>query len=213
LNQDTVDYIITYHLHLASVNEQTAVNFGTENSLRDFTTTNAAMKRFLEQRNRYTEDPDILKLLNNGLKRLKEQVAQNVWAENGGDTLLNLCPVCNKIARTPKAKQCRYCKHDWHQQIAGSFKINSAIRIKKRHLFVVGQLVSGTVKKGNFLELNFPFSGYKPQILAVEYALIRKNGIAHEDLGLAIEGLSPTQEKALLEKGNKLGCINILNAL
>jgi len=26
----------------------------------------------------------------------------------------NLCPKCKKLARTPKAKQCRYCKFDWH---------------------------------------------------------------------------------------------------
>jgi len=26
----------------------------------------------------------------------------------------NNCPNCKKLARTPKAKQCRYCNHDWH---------------------------------------------------------------------------------------------------
>lgn len=26
----------------------------------------------------------------------------------------NTCPNCSKLGRTPKAKQCRFCKHDWH---------------------------------------------------------------------------------------------------
>ena len=27
---------------------------------------------------------------------------------------LNNCPKCDKLARTPMAKQCRFCTHDWH---------------------------------------------------------------------------------------------------
>jgi len=26
----------------------------------------------------------------------------------------NNCPKCEKLARTPYAKQCRHCGHDWH---------------------------------------------------------------------------------------------------
>jgi uncharacterized C2H2 Zn-finger protein len=27
---------------------------------------------------------------------------------------VNRCPRCGEVAKTPKAKQCRFCKHDWH---------------------------------------------------------------------------------------------------
>ena len=27
---------------------------------------------------------------------------------------INRCPMCNRIARTPLAKQCHWCRHDWH---------------------------------------------------------------------------------------------------
>lgn len=29
-------------------------------------------------------------------------------------SFINRCPKCSKIARTPKAKQCPWCFHDWH---------------------------------------------------------------------------------------------------
>jgi hypothetical protein len=28
--------------------------------------------------------------------------------------VLNCCPKCDALAKTPKARQCRYCFHDWH---------------------------------------------------------------------------------------------------
>lgn len=30
------------------------------------------------------------------------------------DTLINNCPQCAELARTPYAKQCRHCGYDWH---------------------------------------------------------------------------------------------------
>lgn len=30
------------------------------------------------------------------------------------EEVINNCPKCGKLARTPKAKQCRYCQFDWH---------------------------------------------------------------------------------------------------
>ncbi len=38
-----------------------------------------------------------------------------ILIEKYGDKVFwNLCPECNKLARTPKAKQCRFCGHNWH---------------------------------------------------------------------------------------------------
>lgn len=30
------------------------------------------------------------------------------------DKIINNCPKCGGLARTPRAKQCRHCGHDWH---------------------------------------------------------------------------------------------------
>jgi hypothetical protein len=30
-----------------------------------------------------------------------------------GIDIINTCPQCGQLARTPLAKQCRHCGHDW----------------------------------------------------------------------------------------------------
>jgi len=42
-----------------------------------------------------------------------QKIVNRVLTEHGLD-LINLCPNCGKLARTPLAKQCRHCQHDWH---------------------------------------------------------------------------------------------------
>lgn len=59
-----------------------------------------------------TEDENILKLLENGIDEFEKQVAIRIDNENV--IKYNNCPNCNKLTRTPKAKQCRFCGHDWH---------------------------------------------------------------------------------------------------
>ncbi len=59
-----------------------------------------------------TEDPEILKLLKNGIEEFERNVAIRIDKTNFID--YNNCPKCNRLARTPKAQQCRFCSHDWH---------------------------------------------------------------------------------------------------
>jgi ribosomal protein L40E len=49
-----------------------------------------------------------------GFQTFKEQVAKRIYSEHKEQLKLNLCPKCYKIARTPQAKQCRFCFYDWH---------------------------------------------------------------------------------------------------
>ena len=35
---------------------------------------------------------------------------------NTGSFSVARCPQCNRILRTPNARQCRWCYHDWHSQ-------------------------------------------------------------------------------------------------
>lgn len=67
-----------------------------------------AKKRFL------TTDKDVLKLLENGFPIFIKNTATRIFNEYKNELELNLCQNCGKIARTPKAKQCRFCGNDWH---------------------------------------------------------------------------------------------------
>ena len=44
----------------------------------------------------------------------REIVATKLLIKYNDKVVLNKYPKCRKIARTPKAKQCRFCRHDWH---------------------------------------------------------------------------------------------------
>lgn len=59
-------------------------------------------------------DQEATNLLKNGYSSFKETVAIRIYEEHKEDLGLNLCPNCFKIARTPNAKQCRFCFHNWH---------------------------------------------------------------------------------------------------
>lgn len=58
----------------------------------------------------------VLNLLTNGYESFKEKVAERIYNEHKDELELNLCPKCFKIARTPLAKQCRYCFYTWHRK-------------------------------------------------------------------------------------------------
>ena len=59
-----------------------------------------------------TEDPRILNLLKNGIEEFERQVAERI--DKMHTIKFNNCPKCEKLTRTPKAKQCRYCNYNWH---------------------------------------------------------------------------------------------------
>lgn len=53
--------------------------------------------------------------LNDYEKQLEKEKLATLISDNFSDKILwNNCPNCNKLARTPKAKQCRFCEYDWH---------------------------------------------------------------------------------------------------
>ncbi len=54
------------------------------------------------------------KLVKEGYQALRYKVTRRLLYECKNELDLNLCPVCGKIARTPQARQCRFCFHDWH---------------------------------------------------------------------------------------------------
>ena len=61
-----------------------------------------------------SNDPAVLELARHGMQTLVLRVAKKIFAERGNQMFINRCPRCQALARTPKARQCPVCKHDWH---------------------------------------------------------------------------------------------------
>ena len=61
-----------------------------------------------------TDDPEVIQLLESGYAQFMQNTAERIYRDHKSELKLNLCPKCHQIARTPKAKQCRFCGHDWH---------------------------------------------------------------------------------------------------
>jgi len=63
-----------------------------------------------------SEEPDVLLLARDGYDAFVLQTGQRILKDHQGEIVLNCCPRCNALARTPRARQCRSCGHDWHTQ-------------------------------------------------------------------------------------------------
>jgi hypothetical protein len=61
-----------------------------------------------------SNDPNVLRLATDGFEAFQLRTAARVLQERTEEVELNLGPRCNRLARTPTAKQCRYCGYDWH---------------------------------------------------------------------------------------------------
>lgn len=61
-----------------------------------------------------SNDPDVLQLTGEGYEAFVERTAERIQNNCRNEVLFNRCPRCGRLARTPTAKQCRFCGHDWH---------------------------------------------------------------------------------------------------
>jgi len=73
--------------------------------------------KYQNQERDLSKDEHVLKLLSNGYEHFKVTTVIRIHKERKNEIKLNLCPNCNKIARTPVAKQCRFCGNSWREQI------------------------------------------------------------------------------------------------
>src|SRR5262245_61170602 len=59
-------------------------------------------------------DPAVDSALEQGHGAFLDRVRDRILAEVGNQLVMNRCPMCRRIVRTPKARQCMWCHHDWH---------------------------------------------------------------------------------------------------
>lgn len=73
-----------------------------------------AMARRLEQERSRVADPEVEAALADGFEVFRDRVTRRLLEDPAVQALINRCPKCGKVTRTPKARQCPWCKHDWH---------------------------------------------------------------------------------------------------
>lgn len=69
---------------------------------------------FILRRHGIVGDPEAEAALADGVEAFRHRVRLRVIAEHGEEVFVNRCPNCQRIVRTPKAKQCFWCGSDWH---------------------------------------------------------------------------------------------------
>jgi hypothetical protein len=72
-----------------------------------------AMKRMLSVRWGLCGDPEVDSALSEGSDAFRRSVCRRILSDRG-DEIINRCPQCRRVVRTPRARQCFWCGHDWH---------------------------------------------------------------------------------------------------
>ena len=113
--EELASYLYDYCNDLLTVEERAAY----KNTLVLFKIANsesAAKKRLMREK-WFSSDAKVLDLLKNGEEEFFKNLEVRVFRDNPSRAFLNLCPKCNYLTKTPKAKQCRNCHYSWHNEI------------------------------------------------------------------------------------------------
>jgi hypothetical protein len=118
MDPNLAGYVVGYYGHFLSEQEhlalrhlmvtQKATHGGSDQSAQEEAKSSKTLSGLLSQ------DPTVLELARNGREAFIERAASRILAEHGDKIFLNYCPRCGALAKTPKARQCRFCRHDWH---------------------------------------------------------------------------------------------------
>jgi len=107
--KERINYLLKYGAPYRSVEE--------EQALRRLQYTEAYLEK-LAAKGELTEHFGFGSPLTETLAKLSpgdliRRIADRIGHEHS-QVLFNHCPKCGKLARTPFARQCRYCNYDWH---------------------------------------------------------------------------------------------------
>ncbi len=113
--EELATYLYDYCNNLLTVEEREAY----KNTLVLFKIRNSESpaKKKLLRKEWFSSDAEVLDLLKNGEEEFFRNLELRVLRDNPQKEFLNICPKCNYLTKTPKAKQCRKCHHSWHNKV------------------------------------------------------------------------------------------------
>ena len=68
----------------------------------------------LDERYGPVTDQEIADALADGRDSLRIRTRDRLLREYSDTIVINRCPQCKRIVRSPMSKQCQWCKHKWH---------------------------------------------------------------------------------------------------
>lgn len=163
---------------------------------------NPEMRKMMVERGWISERQDIKDFLKDGYEEFELRVAKRIMTETPEKVFLNTCLKCNKLTRTPYARQCRHCGNSWHDITVAQFKLDSSFQLTGRHFFLLGQITKGEIKKEQFMDLTILGLNRKPKIEAIEFALKRQDGRVWEDVALGTNDLTEDDKEYLISIGS-----------
>jgi hypothetical protein len=78
-----------------------------------------------------------------------------------------------------------------------TFKIKSAFQLTGRQFFILGEILSGVIKKEMAVDLSSIGIEKKIMIEAIEFALFRNDNKVWEDVALGLSGLTEEEKEIL----------------
>ncbi|KAA0129274.1 hypothetical protein FY557_05065 [Chryseobacterium sp. SN22] len=113
MDKETVKYIIRYFGHLMTDDEKAALKY---QMYMYKSSDNEKQRKIMIEKGWIRQTTETDDLLRNGYEEFETDVAKRIVAQTPEKIFFNNCPNCGKLARTPVAKQCRYCGLSWHQK-------------------------------------------------------------------------------------------------
>ncbi|QRA44282.1 hypothetical protein [Chryseobacterium cucumeris] len=195
MDRETIDYIIRYFSKLMTKDEALALN---HHMYTLKSSENTRMRNIMIERGWINSDPEVIQLLEHGYEVFEQNVVTRIMKETPEKVFFNNCPKCHKLARTPRAKQCRYCGYNWHHLTVAQFQLNNTFQVTGRIFFLLGQIAEGKIKEGQRIDLRILGLNKKPKIQSIEFALTRQDGKAWEDIALGIAELTAEDKEYLI---------------
>lgn len=107
-------YIWNHYQHLFSRLEKLGVKAALAEDKAN-SASSVAMAKILRERWGTESSSEIVAALSEGVDVFRLRVRERVMRDCGDKIFINRCQACDRILRTPRAKQCLWCGHSRHE--------------------------------------------------------------------------------------------------
>lgn len=105
--------VLRYHVHLLTAFERSAIS-AFDARWRIALASDPEVMHHQLRASGVFDTPGLGAVMSRGYETFCRDIAARVLREQADLLVLNRCPRCDRIVRTPKARQCLWCFHDWH---------------------------------------------------------------------------------------------------